>query len=916
MNTSKHLILKDGKDITGSVKYCKYNPKTQKYDVTFQNDKTYACNYLSIEWVKDPEILNPALVHISHDGHELFNIQNICVFHARSSEFWHICFSNGTERSYAKSDLQIVSSCLSESKAQNCMDYLRQLAAINELISDDGEILLQKQYERLDFVGTDTAMAVYLNPVEHKIRTYNNQNMIFPFGGNTSQFKAVKNALCNQISVIQGPPGTGKTQTILNIIANLLADGNTVQVVSNNNSATANVLEKLASKQYNLGFLVAPLGNTINKKTFIQNQTGVYPDLSKWKMDFEKQTELNKSIKDQSEGLADIFAKQERLAKARIELDTLLCEIEYFEQYCSETGFVKSEVKHRRSLKSKKIMRLWQEYLMLSEDDREISFWFKIKSIFIYGITDWNFYKTSLHIIITLLQNQYYQVRQNELKQEIASLEKYLANIDAKIKVDVLTDCSMKYLRSKLFGQYGNKSKRVIFSEDDLWKHPDEVIKEYPIVLSTTFSSRSALNGVTYDYIIMDEASQVDIATGALALSCARNAVIVGDLKQLPNVIKDDMKKRSEAIFNSYKLSAGYSFSENSFLKSICGLLSDVPQTLLREHYRCHPKIIGFCNQKFYNNDLVIMTEDHGEPDALSVYKTNIGNHQRDRMNQRQIEVTIQEALPMLKNTMPEDIGIVAPYRDQVTAITKQLGDDRIEVHTVHKFQGREKDTILLTTVDDIVSDFSDDPYLLNVAVSRAKKRLCLVVSGNEQPKDSNIGDLIAYIEYNNFQVIQSNIYSVFDLLYRQYTQARITYLKKHSRVSRYDSENLMYCTIIDVLNKRTQLTLNLICHQPLNMLIRDPKHLNDAECRYAMNTATHLDFLIYNKISKKPVLAIEVDGFHYHKQGTLQYERDRMKDHILNLYGIPLLRFATNGSDEIAQVENALDGYEKSRSD
>ena len=32
----------------------------------------------------------------------------------------------------------------------------------------------------------------------------------------------VKNALENQISVIQGPPGTGKTQTILNIIANLL----------------------------------------------------------------------------------------------------------------------------------------------------------------------------------------------------------------------------------------------------------------------------------------------------------------------------------------------------------------------------------------------------------------------------------------------------------------------------------------------------------------------------------------------------------------------------------------------------------------------------------------------------------------------------------------------------------------------
>ena len=41
----------------------------------------------------------------------------------------------------------------------------------------------------------------------------------------------------NQISVIQGPPGTGKTQTILNIIANILMQGKTVQIVSNNNSA-------------------------------------------------------------------------------------------------------------------------------------------------------------------------------------------------------------------------------------------------------------------------------------------------------------------------------------------------------------------------------------------------------------------------------------------------------------------------------------------------------------------------------------------------------------------------------------------------------------------------------------------------------------------------------------------------------
>jgi len=57
-------------------------------------------------------------------------------------------------------------------------------------------------------------------------------------------------------------------------------------------------------------------------------------------------------------------------------------------------------------------------------------------------------------------------------------------------------------------------------------------------------------------------------------------------------------------------------------------------------------------------------------------------------------------------------------------------------------------------------------------------------------------------------------------------------------------------------------------------------------------------------------VLAIEVDGFHFHKQGTKQYERDRMKDHILKLYNIRLLRFPTNGSGEIEKIAQALDEY------
>ena len=69
----------------------------------------------------------------------------------------------------------------------------------------------------------------------------------------------------------------------------------------------------------------------------------------------------------------------------------------------------------------------------------------------------------------------------------------------------------------------------------------------------------------------------------------------------------------------------------------------------------------------------------------------------------------------------------------------------------------------------------------------------------------------------------------------------------------------------------------------------------------------THLDFLIYNKLGKSPILAIEVDGFAHHKKGTRQAERDEMKDKILEKYDLPLLRFATNGSNEKEQLMSRL---------
>lgn len=423
-----------------------------------------------------------------------------------------------------------------------------------------------------------------------------------------------------------------------------------------------------------------------------------------------------------------------------------------------------------------------------------------------------------------------------------------------------------------------------------------EVLKEYPVILSTTFSSTSNLNTkVIYDYLIIDEASQVDLATGALALSCAKNVVIVGDTKQLPNIVTRENKAQAQSIFDSFNIDEGYQFTK-SFLQSILEVIPNVTQTLLREHYRCHPKIIEFCNQKFYRGELIIMTKDNGEQDVLGAIKTLPGNHVRDNYSQRQIDVIKEEIIPKYVTDM-SGTGIIAPYNNQVKELEKEFKG--MDVATVHKFQGKEKDTIIISTVDDEITDFVDDPYLINVAVSRAKKKLLLVVTGNEQTRERNITDLIDYIRYQNFEVTESKIYSVFDYLYTQYTKERKEYLKKHKKVSKYNSENLMYALLEEILAMDEFACLDVICHKPMKMLIKNLGLLNERECKFVMHHATHLDFLVYNRISKKTVLVIEVDGYEHHKEGTEQEKRDKMKDRILELYQIPILRFKTNGSRE-----------------
>jgi len=807
---------------------------------------------------------------------------------------------------YKRENVQIIKNIIASDK-NSVFEYLKNIACLSEIKNDRGENILSKNYDKAAFINDSSALSVYLNP-QKNFAKYEVAHPIFPFGCNNSQFKAVSNALENQFSIIQGPPGTGKTQTILNIISNLLLTNKTILVVSNNNSAIENIHEKLSSSKYNLGFIVAPLGKSENISKFLENQSEKYPEeMYDWK---SGSCIFSSYLSSSFEKLKKLFEYQEKEASLKQELDSLKIEYKHFSLERIDNENLSS--KKVNNFTSEQIMELWQKVQYKIIEKEKLGFFSKLSLFLKYRIGTLHFWQLKENELIAFFKNIFYQKRIDELESEIATNEKLKSEFDS----ETLYTQALSFLKYKIFERYCKNKTRNIFTERDLNNESAGFFEEYPVVLSTTFSSRSCLpyfsKGFLFDYLIMDESSQVDVSTGALALSCAKNVVIVGDKKQLPNVITSLDKIRAQQIFSEYKISPAYDFSKHSFLSSVEKLIPNIPQTLLREHYRCHPKIINFCNQKFYDNQLLIMTADNNEKDVLRVFKTNEGNHCREHKNQRQVDVIVQDILPTLLDTNKDEIGIIAPYREQTNLISKEVPD--IQSDTVHKFQGREKDVIIISTTDDKITDFSDDANLLNVAISRAKKNLYIVVSGNELPKNKNLTDLISYIQYNNCEITQSNVHSVFDYLYSQYTAKRFEYLAKSKKISRYDSENLMYKLISEILNCAEYKNLGVLFEQPLKEIVNVShfENISEEEKQYANNDFTHIDFAIYNKITKKVILAIEVDGYKYHKKGTRQAQRDKMKNHILEVCSIPLLRFSTTGSGEKEKIISQLNELQK----
>ncbi len=716
------------------------------------------------------------------------------------------------------------------------------------------------------------------------------ERFIFPFGLNESQLQAVERSFSSQISVIEGPPGTGKTQTILNIVANILIQNKTVAILSNNNTAVSNIYEKM-DKQ-GLGYLIARLGSNDNRQQFFASPVTFSGEILSDSPPARVIDDLLQQVKKHLNTI-------NLVASLKAEIDELSIEHKYLQQWLGREHRIETS-RYRFSSRKTTDLMAYIHYL----SDRRIGLKNRIDLLLHFRILKVKplVSHEKRQALFNSLQLSYYEKAIQEKQQSLTECNKILETSDFNFLLKRLVSLSMHYLKQHL---RDNISIATSFKAETYRDEFEHFIKRFPVIGSSTHSIINSIGkGTLLDYVIIDEASQQDIVPGILGLGCARNVIVVGDRKQLPHV---------PVTVSGTPPADHYNCVKYSLLDSFCMLFGNtVPVTLLKEHYRCHPKIIQFCNKQFYNNALIPLTTDSGEA-SLSLVITAKGNHTRNFSNLRELE-SIEGHYWDEKSRR----GYIAPYNAQVNLAETVLPADFVK-STVHKFQGRECDEIVFSTVLDRKRSsqrsqnirFVDDPHLVNVAVSRARNKFTLVTGDNVFEEHSGyIAALIRYIKYyaDDGQIFESPVISAFDLLYSEYDKS----LERLNRRldpddSRFKSEQIVARLLRDALSQNSYRSMMFHSQIALNQLVSLEQGAFSPRERSFIRNLASCDFVVYYKVGKTPLGVIEVDGG-YHFQ-SVQLERDELKNNILYKSGLPLLRLRTIDSNIEAKLEEFLSG-------
>ena len=297
---------------------------------------------------------------------------------------------------------------------------------------------------------------------------------------------------------------------------------------------------------------------------------------------------------------------------------------------------------------------------------------------------------------------------------------------------------------------------------DTFLKKASLILKQFPLWATTNQSVRSMIPLVPgcFDLLVIDEASQCDIASSIPLLVRAKRTLIVGDPMQLQHVC--GLKQSTErGLLLGHGLTdvsiQTYTYRVNSLFDCARPQVEEKDFVLLKEHFRCHPEIAAFASESFYNNQLQIRTgftkHEKEIQGRQGIHWDNVvsdllrpGYRRGGLHAPKEREFILNELRHLERLGFSGSIGIVTPFRvqkerlsDEVyQQLSKKFRDgSALLVDTAHGFQGDERDIIFMSLCcgpempDTCMHFIASEGNLFNVAITRARAVLRVVGNSN-----------------------------------------------------------------------------------------------------------------------------------------------------------------------------------------